>query len=60
MYAISNLFSWWLNLVNVFAQFLSWFTEPLPYLNISPLEIFSFNGLVLIIGLLLLRLVIGG
>ena len=60
MLTISNLFNWLLNLVNVFAQFLTWLTTALPYINLSPLDLFTFNGLTVIIVALLLRLFIGG
>lgn len=56
----ATLFNWLLNLTNVFAQFATWLTAPLPYLNMSPLDVISFNGLVLVLGFVVLRLVVGG
>lgn len=55
-----GLFNWLLGLTNNFSQFLTWLTTTLPYLNLSPLDVISFNGLILVIGFLLLRLVVGG
>lgn len=57
---LGTLFNWLLNLTNVFAQFLTWFTQPLPYLNLAPLELFSFGGITLVLGFVIVRLVVGG
>lgn len=56
----STLWSWVINLPLVFAQFGEWLTTDLPYLNISPLMLFSFAGLTALIIILLVRLVVGG
>lgn len=56
----NTLFNWLLDLIKQFAKFGNWLTEPLPYLNVPPLAVFGFAGIVAIIGFLLLRLVIGG
>lgn len=55
-----NLFSWCLDLLNQFSVFLNWLSTPLDVIGISPLMIFTFSGLTLIIGFHVLRLVIGG
>lgn len=54
------LINWVINLPLAFSTFLAWLTTPLPYINISPLSIFSLGGISLLVGFLLLRLVIGG
>lgn len=55
-----TLFQWLLDLPTIFAQFGEWLITPLPYINMAPLAIISVAGVTLIIGLLALRLVIGG
>lgn len=57
---METLWNWLINLPLVFVEFFKWLTEPLPYINISPLMLFSFVGLTILIGLLLVRLVVGG
>lgn len=57
---VNTLINWLLSLVQEFAKFGTWLTTDLPYINISPLAIFSFTGITLILGFLLVRLVIGG
>lgn len=57
---MQQLWSWVINLPLVFAQFFEWLTTDLPYLNISPLSLFTFGGLTVLIGFLLVRLVVGG
>lgn len=57
---MQQLWSWVINLPLVFAQFFEWLTTDLPYLNISPLSLFTFSGLTILIGFLLVRLVVGG
>lgn len=54
------LWSWVINLPLAFVDFFTWLTEPLPYINIAPLALFSFAGLTILIGILLVRLFIGG
>lgn len=56
----SNLINFLLNFIKELAKFGGWLLEPLPYLNISPIMLFSFSGLTLLIGFLLVRLVVGG
>lgn len=55
-----TLIYWLLSLLTEFAKFGNWLTSPLPYINLSPLAVFSFSGLVIVIGFLLVRLVVGG
>lgn len=57
---MENLWNWVINLPLVFTEFLSWLTVDLPYINMSPLALFSVGGLTIIIGFLLVRLVVGG
>lgn len=57
---VSTLINWLLSLITEFAKFGSWLTTDLPYINISPLGLFSFTGISLLLGFLLVRLVIGG
>lgn len=54
------LFQWLLDLPATFAQFGEWLTTPLPYINYTPLAIIGVTGITAIIGLLALRLVVGG
>lgn len=56
---MQNLFDWLLNLTQVFAQFSTMLTEPLQYLNMSPLEIFSVGGLMAVLTIHIIRLVLG-
>lgn len=55
-----NLFNWVLGLTNTFAQFMTWLTTNLPIINMAPLEVLTFNGLIFVLGLVIARLVIGG
>jgi len=57
---MENLWQWVINLPLVFTQFFSWLTTDLPYINLSPLALFSFGGLTALIVFLLVRLVVGG
>jgi len=57
---MENLWHWVINLPLVFTQFFSWLTTDLPYINLSPLALFSFGGLTALIVFLLVRLVVGG
>lgn len=56
----NNLWNWLTSLITEFAKFGEWLINPLPYINISPLMLFSFTGLTALIALLLVRLVLGG
>lgn len=56
----TTMWNWLSNLIYEFAKFGSWLTQPLPYINISPLAVFSFTGITAIIVFLLVRLVVGG
>ena len=55
-----TLFNWLLDLIGEFGKFGTWLTTNLPYINVSPLAIFSVGGLSLIISALLVRLFVGG
>lgn len=55
-----ELVNWLSNLIQSFLQFGSWLSTPLPYLNITPLALLGFTGLIVVIGFLLVRLVVGG
>ena len=57
---MQQLWSWVINLPLVFVDFFNWLTTDLPYINISPLALFTFGGLTVLIGFLLVRLVVGG
>lgn len=57
---LSIIFDFFLGLVNSFAQSLTWLTTTLPVINLSPLDLLTFNGIVVVIGFLVVRLVIGG
>lgn len=56
----NTLWQWLINLPLIFAEFYKWLTADLPYINLSPLALFSFGGLTALIVLLLVRLVVGG
>ena len=56
----STILEWLFTLIQEMAKFGSWLTTDLPYINLSPLALFSFTGLTILIGFLLVRLVIGG
>lgn len=57
---MENLWNWLINLPLVFVEFYKWLTTELPYINVSPLTLFTFGGLTALIVLLLVRLVVGG
>lgn len=57
---MSELFNFFLGLVNTFAQFTTWLTTDLPYINMAPLALFSFTGITILIGYHVVRLVVGG
>lgn len=57
---MQQLWSWVINLPLVFVDFFNWLTTDLPYINMSPLSLFTFGGLTILIGFLLVRLVVGG
>lgn len=57
---MDTLWQWVINLPLVFVEFFKWLTSDLPYLNMSPLALFTFGGLTILIGFLLVRLVVGG
>lgn len=54
------IWNWIIGLPTVFVGFFEWLTQPLPYLDIAPLALFSVAGLTVLIGFLLVRLVVGG
>lgn len=54
------LWEWLINLPVAFSEFFTWLTTPLDVINLPPLAIFSFAGISVIIGALLVRLFIGG
>lgn len=54
------LWTWLINLPLAFTEFFAWLTTPLDVINLPPLAIFSFAGITIIIGVLLVRLFIGG
>lgn len=60
MDAINRLWNWVINLPLVFVEFMEWLTTPLPYIDLSPLGLFSFAGLTALISILLIRLFVGG
>ena len=57
---METLWNWVINLPLVFVEFFKWLTTDLPYLNMTPLALFTFGGLTILIGFLLVRLVVGG
>lgn len=57
---MDSLWNWLINLPLEFAKFGAWLTEDLPYINMSPLVVFSFTGLTVLVVILLVRLVVGG
>ena len=57
---VSTLWTWLSGLLTEFAKFGTWLTQPLPYINLAPIMIFSFTGITIILGFLLVRLVVGG
>lgn len=57
---IDTLIDWLINLPILFAEFGTWLTSDLPYINVSPLAMFSLTGITALVGFLLVRLVIGG
>jgi len=57
---MENLFDWVIHLPLVFVDFYAWLTTDLPYINLSPLALFSFAGLTALVVILLVRLFVGG
>lgn len=55
-----TLGSWLVELPQLFAKFGEWLTDPLPYINVSPLAVFSVAGVSVLLGFKLVRLVVGG
>lgn len=54
------LWNWVIQLPTAFVGFFEWLTQPLPYLEMPPLALFSVAGITILIGFLLVRLVVGG
>lgn len=54
------LWEWLINLPIAFSEFFTWLTTPLEVINLPPLALFSFAGISIIIGALLVRLFVGG
>lgn len=54
------LWKWVVELPLTFSGFFEWLTQPLPYLEIPPLALFSVAGVTILVGFLLVRLVVGG
>lgn len=54
------LIDWLLTLITEFAKFGSWLTEPLPYINQTPLAMFGYTGILILVSILLVRLFVGG
>lgn len=55
-----NIFNWVLSIPSILADFGNWLFTDLPYINISPIAIFTVAGVALLLGFHLLRLVVGG
>lgn len=60
MDVVQRLWNWVINLPLVFAEFGEWLTTELPYVNLSPLGLFSIAGITALVGILLVRLFVGG
>lgn len=54
------LWEWVIELPINFIGFFEWLTQPLPYLDMPPLALFSVVGVTALVGFLLVRLVVGG
>ena len=54
------LFNWLLEVTQDLATLGTWLTTPLPYINASPLAMFTPPVLTALIGWHLLRLIVGG
>lgn len=57
---MEGLIEWVVKIPLAFVDFFEWLTQPLPYIEIAPLALFTFGGLTVLITLLLVRLVVGG
>lgn len=55
---MTNLFNWLLNLTNTTATMATWLTSTLPYVNLTPLELFSVAGITALISIHLVKLFI--
>lgn len=56
----TTLFDWLLSLIYEMSYFSTWLTSQLPLINISPLALFGYTGITLLISWHLTRLIIGG
>lgn len=56
----STLFNWILDVTRSLTTLGNWLISPLPYLNVSPLGLFTPTMLTVLIGYHALRLVVGG
>lgn len=57
---VNTLWSWLSGLITEFSKLGSYLTWQVPYINMSLLGILSVTGLIIIIGFVAVRLVIGG
>jgi len=57
---MNAVLDWVIKLPQAFAQFGQWLIEPLPYINIAPLALFSVAGITAIVALKAVRLAVGG
>lgn len=57
---VDNLLHWICDLPMMMLEFGSWLTQPLPYINLSPLACFGIAGISAIIIAELVRLFVGG
>lgn len=55
----NTIFQFILDFIVTLTQFGSWLSTDLPGLGISPLGLFTFGGITVLVGFLVVRLVIG-
>ena len=58
----NTLFNWLFDFMRELCNIGNWFIQPLPYINISPISLFTISGFNIVIGLHIVHLlnVLGG
>lgn len=52
-----NIFNWVISIPRVLSQFTSWLFTKLPYINLTPISIFTLTGISVILVFHLIKLV---
>lgn len=52
-----NIFNWLISIPSILAQFSNWLFTKLPYINITPISIFTLSGISAILVFHLVKLV---